>query len=505
MAIGVSFQKLRVIGQPVRLSKTAAAYLCTAHGLLVADEGADTTSWHLFNSLEEGLAVMGSGNATPSTVAITYSFSAATLGETIAVDQEVSDGTYTWVNKTLWTAAGGETSVTLDAECLSIGPATNVSAGTVTTVGTGTGTLTITSCTNNSPATGGAWPSSPDLDYTAEHILWLHFEVYKAGPVIMKNVYDKTTHTGGVSTVTSADFITAMGTMNDMIAEVGRVPQWFAVPGYATKAYSLSTGDADDIALFDKMLAEIDHLGLFKMNIVVDYDHTETTVATVVSNLGSGSYYRQRNVNVGWPKLNGYFASVHKICAFAKNMLDSEKGNGQPYWSAGNTDTTLLYESTDIVLNFSEVSSLVDVGCFTFFKYFDEDKVVLWGDKTAYYLSSRAATPDDAGIYDFDGATNQANWNNNQTVLLLWKRLSAPFNRANVNAVINDINTLGEIQTDQGAQLGYRVEFLESDNPTADLIAGKIKPRQYFLPAGSISEIEIIPVLDYSFFRTLFS
>lgn len=502
----------RVVGQPLSIARVIACYMVTAHGPTAADDGADTASWHLINSFEEGMTTFGSGDATPSTVMMKFTFSAATIADEIAATQTVTDGTRTWLVDSSWvSAAGGETEAYVQCTCLTTGLATNVKANKIDewTVDVNTD-VTITAVTNEAPGIDGSWPDAPDLDYTAEHVIFLHFDNYNVGPVAMKNVYDKTVHTGGVGDVTSEDFVSPLNTTaNDIIKETKRIFQWLAVPGFATKAWNnTATGgtDQNDIDLLNAMINQQDHMELFNVNLVLDYDPTQTTLATALGHMGAGSYYRRKNLNIGWPKLNGYFASIHKIARFMVDMNDANVGNGVPYQSAGNKDTFQRFNSLDTnQLNYVQANQLNDVGCFTFLQDFTTTTVRLWGGFTSYYLSTVSSPPSDAIVYNFDGSTNALNWNRNQLSLNLFRRLSSPYNQSNIDAIIATINNQGELLRFQGAMLGYRVEYDPTKNTALDFAAGKITVTVYFLPAGQVEEITIDAVIDRNIFASVFT
>lgn len=490
---GVIVQPLGVKQAPISLTSFVAAYMGTAFGPVEGGGEAPVDKWYKISSLDQYKTTFGWSNNVASTGTVTFSFDAASAGNTIAAGTVVTaTNGQTFTTDTLFTAVGAETTVDRAVTAVTPGAIGNVNAGVITTVDTSTivGLTTVT-VTNANSTTGGAEALLPDTDYTLESVAYCHFTLYNAGPICIKNVYNSTLFPGGVSTVAATDF--SPSDIEDIQLDTLQTPLWFSIPEFGHNS-----------TLFASMLSQRNPLDLFSLKIMVGYDPTEVTRADVITALGSGSIYRHKNVEISWPPLNGYPSEVHKICKKMQLMADPNKGQGMPYWSTSNQPTGLTYATTDITNNIKEAKSLIDVGCSTFFRNFNAAGVQNIGSKTAFFLTGTASA-DDGYVYDNDGASDQVNYNHNDTVLLLWDNVANPLNTSNIEQIVNKINDLGEAQVRAGAQIGYAVDFFPEDNPAADLASNQITIRERFLPAAQIDVINIKQTLDFSMFDNLFN
>jgi len=490
--IGVDVLPLGVKQKPITLNSYVACYYGTAHGTSGTPGNAPIDKHYKIESLDQYKAVFGWSNNSTSTGTVKFSFTAASGGETIAKGTEVSTAEgIVFITDTLYTAVGGDTSKELAVTAKVSGADSNVNAGTLTTVDTSTiSGLTNVTVTNDAPTSGGADSIEPDTDYTLEQVAYLHFAVYNVGAIVVKNVYDSSNFPGGVSTVAASDFTPS--DLENIQVETGETPLWFAIPEFG-----------HDTSLFNAMLTQRNLLGLFAVKIMIGYDPSVTNRATVISAMGSGSAFRKKNVEVSWPPLNSYASEIHKVCKKMQMMGNSNQGQGMPYWSTSNKTTELSYIDSDIKQNYKEAQELVNVGVTTFMS--NGGNVVNWGSKTAYFWTGLSSPPDDAYVYDNDGASDQANYNHNNTVFLLWNDIGNPLNTTSILQVVNKINDLGEAQVNTGAMIGYGVDFLKSDNSSTDLANNIITIRERFLPAAQIDTIKVKTTLDFSMFANLFS
>ena len=74
-----------------------------------------------------------------------------------------------------------------------------------------------------------------------------------------------------------------------------------------------------------------------------------------------------------------------------------------------------------------------------------------------------------------------------------------------INNVVNSANAWLNGHTASGALLGARVEFLESENPTTDLLNGIYRFHVYLGVPTPAREIDFIQEYDSSYMSTLFN
>ena len=83
-------------------------------------------------------------------------------------------------------------------------------------------------------------------------------------------------------------------------------------------------------------------------------------------------------------------------------------------------------------------------------------------------------------------------------------RLDAPLNRRQIDVVVDSANIWLNGLAAQQVILGGRVEFLESENSTVDLMDGKARFHVYITPPSPNREIDFILEYDPAYLSTLF-
>ena len=123
----------------------------------------------------------------------------------------------------------------------------------------------------------------------------------------------------------------------------------------------------------------------------------------------------------------------------------------------------------------------------------------LWGNRTAVYPQSN--DPKD----NFVAVRRMFNFVNNNLIINYWSQIDEPTNRRLIDSVINSANIWLNGLTSSGALLGGRVEFLDGDNETMNLMDGKMRFRVYFTPPSPAREIVFIQEYDPAYLSTLFA
>ena len=77
-------------------------------------------------------------------------------------------------------------------------------------------------------------------------------------------------------------------------------------------------------------------------------------------------------------------------------------------------------------------------------------------------------------------------------------------NKRLIETIVDSANIWLNGLTARGALLGGRVEFLEAENPTTDLLDGKIRFHVYIAPPPPAREIDFIQEYDPAYMSTLF-
>ena len=205
---------------------------------------------------------------------------------------------------------------------------------------------------------------------------------------------------------------------------------------------------------------------------------------------------------VCWPQieLDGtiYHLSTQAACLMAQ--VDGEN-NDVPYVSPSNKNLQMtgmvLSDGTEVVIG-------PDVG-----KYLNGQGVVtaqnfiggwvLWGNRTAAY-------PGKTDVKDtFIPIRRMFNWIGNTFVQTFWQKVDSPLNRRQVHTIVDSANIWLNSLTAQQYILGGRVEFLETENTTLDLMDGKATFHVFITPPSPNREIQFTLEYDTNYLATLFA
>ncbi len=241
--------------------------------------------------------------------------------------------------------------------------------------------------------------------------------------------------------------------------------------------------------------------GCFKGFALVDID-TETAVTysdapgvKVANNLISTF------MSVNYPKValgeTQYHLSTQIACIMQKLSFENDN---IPYKSPSNkslkADKACLKTGESVLLGADEANYLNSNGITTALNFIGGWKS--WGNRTGCY-------PDVTDPKDSFIATRMMfNWVGNSLIQTYWQKIDDPANKVLVQTIIDSANIWLNGLTNKGVLLGARVEFREEDNPSTDLMDGKMVFRIYFTPPSPGEDILFMQELDISYFSTLF-
>ncbi len=95
-------------------------------------------------------------------------------------------------------------------------------------------------------------------------------------------------------------------------------------------------------------------------------------------------------------------------------------------------------------------------------------------------------------------------WIGNEFITTFWQKVDKPITPRLVKTIVNSYNVRLNGLAAREFILGGRVEFLESENPTTDLMDGILRFHIYVTPPTPAREIEGILEFDPAYFETLF-
>lgn len=121
-----------------------------------------------------------------------------------------------------------------------------------------------------------------------------------------------------------------------------------------------------------------------------------------------------------------------------------------------------------------------------------------WGNRTACY-------PGVTDVKDsFIALRRMFSWIGNSLVQSFWQNIDNPLNRRQIDMIVDSANIWLNGLAARGYILGGRVEFLEAENPTTDLMDGIAHFHVYVTPPSPNREIDFILEYDVSYLSTLF-
>ena len=174
--------------------------------------------------------------------------------------------------------------------------------------------------------------------------------------------------------------------------------------------------------------------------------------------------------------------------------------DGTPYVSPSNKNlqmtSTILADGKEVWLGPENAAYLNGQGVVTALNFMNG--WVCWGNRMACY-------PGNTDVKDsFIPVRRMFNWVGNTLVQTFWQRVDAPLNRRQVDTIVDSANIWLNGLAARQYILGGRVEFLESENPTTDLMDSIARFHVYITPPSPNREIDFILEYDVNYLSTLF-
>ena len=270
------------------------------------------------------------------------------------------------------------------------------------------------------------------------------------------------------------------------------VPGIVLAPGFS--------GNATVAAVMAAKCASINNL--FKSVCLVD-----VPTDTVKDYSGVPSWKSLNNITdplqtACWPMLaiDGVLYHMSTQLAGLMGLVDSDNGD-VPYASPSNKNlqmtSTVLADGTEVWLDQgTNANYLNGQGVVTAINW--TNGWVCWGNRTAAY-------PGSTDVKDtFIPVRRMFNWIGNTLIQTFWQRLDYPLNRRQIDTIVDSANVWLNGLTARQYILGGRVEFLESENSTADLMDGIARFHVYITPPSPNRSIEFILEYDPTYIETLF-
>lgn len=188
---------------------------------------------------------------------------------------------------------------------------------------------------------------------------------------------------------------------------------------------------------------------------------------------------------------------IHEACGICRRAAENDD---IPFWSPSNYGLKadgVKYGKEELNLTLDQASYLNGNGISTFINF--TSSYVFWGDLTSAY----------PGISDVKEVQIPVrmmfNWIGNSIILTAFQKVSSPLRRRLIETVCDSLNVWLNGLTAREFILGGRVEFLEEENPSTDLMAGIARFHVFVTPPSAASELDFTLEYDVNYLSTLFS
>ncbi len=188
--------------------------------------------------------------------------------------------------------------------------------------------------------------------------------------------------------------------------------------------------------------------------------------------------------------------SIHLAGCIGGRDLTTE---GVPYWSPSNFQIEaegLVHHGEELHLTPAEAAYLNSQGIVTGLNMIGGLRC--WGDQTTAYPG--VTDPKDSSI----PIRRMFSWVGNTLILTCWQFVSSPIRKRMLETVQDTVNYWLNGLVGRGFLLGGRCDFEQADNPTLDLLDGKVRWHIYLAPPQAGRELTFILEYDPGYLSTLF-
>lgn len=346
-------------------------------------------------------------------------------------------------------------------------------------------------------------------DYTLYEAAQVYLTRYKVAPIVAINVFDPAKHVGGVdddapgapdvSKVTATDIIGGIDAATNARKGVSLVEEVF--PRFRlTPGQILAPGFSGTPSVALALGAACTNIcGHFRATGIIDVPGEVRSYTEVPAWLNDNNL---TDVNLiamfGSPVYGGKVEHGSSHLAGVIGQRDAEN-EGIPFWSPSNKRLQcegLVHAGNELHLTPAEAAYLNGNGIVTGLNMVGG--LVAWGDQTAGY----------PGVTDVKDTSipirRMFNWVGNTLVLTCWQYVSNPLRRRMIETVQDTFNVWLNGLVGREFLLGGRVTFEEVDNPTTDLMAGKVRWHVYLTPPQAARELIFILEYDPAYLSTLY-
>ena len=289
---------------------------------------------------------------------------------------------------------------------------------------------------------------------------------------------------GGVDAMTGQE--TGMELIRHIYPKLGMVPGLLLAPGWS--------GDAVVAAALQAKTEAIN--GVFVCNCLLDIPtdgengaavYTDAKVAKEKMEAGSN---RARAL---WARGAVVDKIYHYSAMFGALTAYTDATNADvPYESPSNKDlritATVLADGTEVVLDQQQANDMLNANGIT--TAINMNGFKSWGNKTAAYPST--TDPKDMWF----SVRRFFDWDGNNFIRTYFQKVDKPGNKRLIRSIVDSQNIVGNGYVARDYCAGYRLEFLESENPATNLINGHLTVHTHMAPYIPTEYLENIREFD---------
>lgn len=296
------------------------------------------------------------------------------------------------------------------------------------------------------------------------------------------------------SKVTAADIVGSVDAGTGKVSGLEVVQQVYPKLGM-TPGILLAPGFSKDATVAAALQAKTTGInGSFRCICVCDVDSgtSGAKVYTDVKTKKEASGLNGANCYAVWPcaKVGTKVYSGSAIVA-AEMAYQDASNDDVPNMSVDNKAVAIsaacLADGTEVYLDQEQANVLNGAGVGTFLNL---NGWRCWGSNTAAYPGN--TDPKDRWI----NIRRFMNWAANTFILTYTPKIGQVMNRRLIESIVDSENIRGNSFVSRGICAAYSIAFMDADNPTTDLLNGKIVFRQSMTPFTPAEEIDDVIEFD---------
>lgn len=220
----------------------------------------------------------------------------------------------------------------------------------------------------------------------------------------------------------------------------------------------------------------------------VPYAKTYSDVKAAKESLGATSPHAM----ACWPMIavgsKKFYYSA--ILAALTQQLDATNGDVPCLYPSNKpcgATATVLGDGTEVTLDQEQANTVNSYGVTTALNL---NGFKSWGNNSCAYPST--TDPKDRWF----ACRRFFTWAGNSFVLTYFQKVDDPMNKRLIENIVDSANIAGNGYVARGYCAAYRVEYLEDENPTTDILNGKITFHMYLAPYTPAEDIEAMLEFD---------